>query len=79
MVVTSEDLLRVTRSGLERPEGLYLPSLIVSLIENDCIELSNSEKISVTFFRSDWSHLTDEKASKKFHTFFLKLLQHFLV
>ena len=32
MVLTSDDLFRVTRRGLGRPEGLYFPSLIVSLI-----------------------------------------------
>ena len=53
--LTSEVLLKVTKSGLERPVGLYFPSHTVSLTENGCIELSNSEKIAMEFFKSDWS------------------------
>ena len=45
MVVTSEDPLRDTKSGLEWPVGLYLLSLTASLIENGCIDLSSSEKL----------------------------------
>ena len=50
MVVTSEDLLKVTRSGLGQPVGLYLPSLMASLIEKGCIELSNSEKMQLHYY-----------------------------
>ena len=53
MVVTSEDLLGVSRSGLERPVSLYLPSLMVSLIDNGFIELSSSVKVIVALFKSD--------------------------
>ena len=53
MMVTSEDLLRVTRSGLVRPVGLYLPSLMASRKENGCRELSNSERILVALFKSN--------------------------
>ena len=53
--LTSEVLLKVTKSGLERPVGLYFPSRTASLTENGCIELSNSEKIAIKFFKSDWS------------------------
>ena len=47
--------MRVTSIGLGRPVGLYLPSLTVSLIENGCIELSNSVRIVVVLVRSDCS------------------------